>query len=109
MSEHHDAALARASLTMAAATRGDIDGVIFHSDRGGEYTADIYAKACHRLGVIQSMGRVGSALTPSRPRAPASAPAPRPGPGMPAGGGWCGRPPAPAGTGPAGSAVAAPS
>jgi putative transposase len=62
MSEHHDAALARASLVMAAATRGDIDGVIFHSDRGSEYTADIYAKACRRLGVIQSMGRVGSAL-----------------------------------------------
>jgi transposase InsO family protein len=62
MSEHHDAALARASLGMAAATRGDIDGVIFHSDRGSEYTADIYAKACRKLGVIQSIGRVGSAL-----------------------------------------------
>jgi len=35
MSEHHDADLAVASLRMAAATRGgDIDGVIFHSDRG---------------------------------------------------------------------------
>jgi putative transposase len=32
MSEHHDAALARASLQMAVATRGDVDGVIFHSD-----------------------------------------------------------------------------
>jgi transposase InsO family protein len=59
-SEHHDAALARASLQMAAATRGDVNGVIFHSD--SEYTADIYATACGRLGVIQSMGRVGSAL-----------------------------------------------
>jgi transposase InsO family protein len=62
MSEHHDAALARASLQMAVATRGVVDGVIFHSDRGSEYTADIYASACRRLGVIQSMGRVGSAL-----------------------------------------------
>ena len=32
MSEHHDAPLARASLQMAVANRGDVDGVIFHSD-----------------------------------------------------------------------------
>lgn len=62
MSEHHDAALARASLQMAVASRGDVEGVIFHSDRGSEYSADIYARACRKLGVIQSMGRVGSAL-----------------------------------------------
>jgi putative transposase len=62
MSEHHDAALACASLRMAVATRGDVEGVIFHSDRGSEYTADIHTSACRRLGVIQSMGRVGSAL-----------------------------------------------
>jgi transposase InsO family protein len=62
MSGHHDAALARASIQMAAATRGDVHGVIFHSDRGGEYTARAYAAACGKLGVIQSMGRVGSAL-----------------------------------------------
>ena len=48
---------------MAAATRGgDIAGVIFHSDKGGEYTGDVFAGACKTLGVIQSMGRVGSAL-----------------------------------------------
>jgi transposase InsO family protein len=63
MSEHHDADLAVASLAMAAANRGgDADGVIFHSDRGSEYTAEAYEAACRRLGVIQSMGRVGSAL-----------------------------------------------
>jgi transposase InsO family protein len=62
MSEHHDAEVARAALLMAAATRGDVDGVIFHSDRGSEYTAELLAKACRRLGVTQSMGRVGSAL-----------------------------------------------
>jgi putative transposase len=46
MSERHDADLAVASLRMAAATRGgDVDGVIFHSDRGseGEYTAEAFA------------------------------------------------------------------
>ncbi|MEE1804814.1 IS3 family transposase, partial [Streptomyces sp. BE133] len=35
MGSHHDAALVGASLQMAAAVRGgDVDGVIFHSDRG---------------------------------------------------------------------------
>ena len=63
MSEHHDADLVIASLRMAAATRGGtIDGVIFHSDRGSEYTSQAYESACRRLGVLQSMGRVGSAL-----------------------------------------------
>jgi len=63
MSEHHDAALAVAALNMAAANRGgDIDGVIFHSDRGSEYTAEAFEIACDKLGVLQSMGRVGSAL-----------------------------------------------
>jgi putative transposase len=37
LGEHHDAPLAKAALCMAAATRGgDIAGVIFHSDKGGE-------------------------------------------------------------------------
>lgn len=61
--EHHDAALAKAALCTATAVRGgNIDGVIFHSDKGGEYTGDLFAKACTALGVTQSMGRVGSAL-----------------------------------------------
>jgi putative transposase len=61
MGEHHDAELVSASLKMAAATRGgDVDGVIFHSDRGSEYTSAAYNTLCDRLGVVQSMGRVGS-------------------------------------------------
>lgn len=63
LGEHHDAALARAALCMAAAVRGgDVAGVVFHSDKGGEYTGDVFAQACAGLGAIQSMGRVGSAL-----------------------------------------------
>jgi putative transposase len=63
MSEHHDSALAKAALCMAAAVRGgDVDGVVFHSDKGGEYVGDLFAQACESLGVTQSMGRVGSAL-----------------------------------------------
>jgi len=61
--EHHDAELAKAALCMAAAVRGgNITGVIFHSDKGGEYTGDTFTEACEALGVVQSMGRVGSAL-----------------------------------------------
>jgi putative transposase len=59
--EHHDARLARSSLVMAAAVRGgDVKGVIFHSDKGSEFTASLFAQACSNLGVTQSMGRVGS-------------------------------------------------
>ena len=59
--EHHDAELATSALQMAAAVRGgNVAGVIFHSDKGSEYTADLYRQACRRLGVTQSMGRVGS-------------------------------------------------
>jgi putative transposase len=63
MSDRHDAELAVASLRMAAAVRGGtIAGVIFHTDQGSEYTADLFGAACRNLGVTQSMGRVGSAL-----------------------------------------------
>ena len=61
--EHHDAPLARAALCMAAAVRGgQVAGVVFHSDKGGEYTGNVFTDACAGLGTIQSMGRVGSAL-----------------------------------------------
>ena len=62
---HHDAELAYAALAMAIAVRGGkqaIDGVIFHTDQGSEYTAQTFRQACHRLGIRQSMGRPGSAL-----------------------------------------------
>ena len=63
ISEHHDSAVAKAALCMAAAVRGgDVTGVVFHSDKGGEYVGDLFAAACRALGVTQSMGRVGSAL-----------------------------------------------
>jgi transposase InsO family protein len=63
LGEHHDSTLAKAALCMAAAVRGgDVTGVIFHTDKGGEYVGDLFARACAALGVTQSMGRVGSAL-----------------------------------------------
>ena len=63
MSDRHDAELAVASLRMAAAVRGgSVSGVIFHSDQGSEYSSGLFGAACRSLGVVQSMGRVGSAL-----------------------------------------------
>lgn len=48
------------ALNMAAATRGGgIDGVIFHSDRGSQYTSAEFAELCGDLGVTQSMGATG--------------------------------------------------
>jgi putative transposase len=59
--EHHDAELASGALLMAAAVRGgDVRGVVFHSDKGSEFTASDFAQVCARLGVVQSAGRVGS-------------------------------------------------
>ena len=56
--------LAGDAIKIAAATRGgraNIDGVIFHSDRGSTYTASNFTVLCkEKLGVRQSMGRVGS-------------------------------------------------
>ena len=48
------------ALTAAAATRGSLTGAVFHSDHGGQYTSRAYATLCARLGVIRSMGAVGS-------------------------------------------------
>jgi transposase InsO family protein len=65
LGEHHDAELASAALAMAIAVRGGkqrVAGVVFHTDQGSEYTAGAFRAACERLGVRQSMGRVGSAL-----------------------------------------------
>ena len=53
--------LALGALTMAAATRGGaVDGVVFHSDRGSQYTSAEFGEACEQLGVTQSMGATGT-------------------------------------------------
>ncbi|MBK7721704.1 MAG: IS3 family transposase [Austwickia sp.] len=70
---HPDAELAGAALKMAVAARGGSDAVngpnwcldtsarvIFHTDRGSTYTAKAFTRLCRKLGVRQSMGRVGS-------------------------------------------------
>ncbi|MFG3309996.1 IS3 family transposase [Streptomyces wuyuanensis] len=91
MAARHDADLVVASLNMAAATRGgDVRGVIMHTDRGSEYCSRRFKRACRKLGIVQSMGRVGSCfdnavseafnsvLKASTSTGTPSAPAPRP-------------------------------
>lgn len=61
--EHPNAQLCGDAIKIAAATRGGrdkIEGVVFHTDRGSTYTAASFTALCLRLGVRQSMGRVGS-------------------------------------------------
>jgi putative transposase len=64
MSGHHDARLVTDALHAAVATRGlkRLDGTIFHSDRGAEYTSAACIDACDRLGLRRSMSRTGSCL-----------------------------------------------
>lgn len=61
MATHMRAELVIDALTMAVATRGgDVDGVIFHADRGSQYTSAAFAQVCDGFGIRRSMGRAGS-------------------------------------------------
>jgi putative transposase len=62
-STHPDAELACDAIKIATTMRGGramVEGVVFHTDRGSTYTATRFTGLCERLGVRQSMGRVGS-------------------------------------------------
>jgi transposase InsO family protein len=60
VADHMRTSLVSAALEMAVATRGgQVDGVIFHSDRGSQYTSAEFGQLCDRLCVIQSMGATG--------------------------------------------------
>lgn len=61
--DYPTAELAKAAVNMAVAVRGgDVDGVIFHADRGTQYMSRAFTEACNKLGIRRSAGRVGSAL-----------------------------------------------
>ncbi len=60
IAEHMRTELVADALTAAATHRGSLAGAVFHSDHGSQYTSRDFAALCVRLGVIQSMGGVGS-------------------------------------------------
>jgi transposase InsO family protein len=63
-SDHANTELCADAIKIAVAARGGrqaVEGVIFHTDRGSTYTSSDFTKLCkQKLGVRQSMGRVGS-------------------------------------------------
>lgn len=59
MGNQHDARLAMAALTMALHRHRPPDGVILHSDRGGEFANQLYAEVCEGK-VIRSMSGSGN-------------------------------------------------
>ena len=45
---------------MAHTLRGDVpDGLVFHADRGTQFTSEKLWEVCRNLGVAQSVGRTG--------------------------------------------------
>ena len=60
IADHISAEMVTGAIDAAVAARsGRCRGTILHSDRGGEYTAHLTAKACFRHGLRRSMGATG--------------------------------------------------
>ncbi|MFF3879483.1 IS3 family transposase [Streptomyces sp. NPDC001978] len=60
IADHMRTSLVADALKNAAATRGSLDGAVFHTDHGAQYTSKEFATLCTELGVTQSMGAVGT-------------------------------------------------
>jgi len=59
VADHMRTSLITDALDMAIATRAPAAGVIFHSDRGTQYTSSEFARYCTKAGVRRSLGRTG--------------------------------------------------
>jgi len=60
IADHMRTGLVADALRMAAATRGSLEGAVFHTDHGSQYGSRAFAGLCSDLGVTRSMGTVGS-------------------------------------------------
>jgi len=60
VANHMRTELVEDALKAALADRGSLRGAVFHADHGSVYTSKDYAKLCGQLGVIQSLGAVGT-------------------------------------------------
>jgi putative transposase len=59
LADHMRTELVEDALTMAFANRAPEEGVIFHSDRGCQYTSRDFADLARKNGVVLSVGRKG--------------------------------------------------
>lgn len=59
IADHMRASLVCDALSMAARNRAMVDGAIFHSDRGCQYTSSELAEHLKELNMVGSMGRTG--------------------------------------------------
>ncbi|MFC3899210.1 IS3 family transposase, partial [Lentzea rhizosphaerae] len=60
VADHIGAVMVTEAIEAAVAARsGEVRGTVLHSDRGGEYTANLTAQACFRHGLRRSMGATG--------------------------------------------------
>ncbi len=57
---HMRAELVDEALRMALGRREVEPGLVFHSDRGSQYTSEKFRSTCHEFGVLQSMSRKGN-------------------------------------------------
>ena len=57
---HMKADLVDDALRMALGQRGATPGLIFHSDRGSQYTSSKFRETCQEFGIVQSMSRKGN-------------------------------------------------
>ena len=60
IADHMRTSLIEAAINETHSLRGDLTGVIFHSDHGSQYTSKDFAVLCGKLHVRQSMGAVGT-------------------------------------------------
>ena len=60
MDSVQDSYLVERALRMAYTLRGEVpDGVVFHADRGTQFTSEQLWQVCQELGIAQSVGRTG--------------------------------------------------
>ncbi|GAA1024889.1 transposase [Acrocarpospora pleiomorpha] len=59
MADHFKTPLIEVAMDMAAVNVSFVEGAVFHSDRGSNYTSEAFGRKLDSMGVRQSVGRTG--------------------------------------------------